>query len=201
MPVALLPPLTISGHIWDGQTVPLYEAPRYVRGRNMQRWHRPRSGQQRSQERATLHFWCGAGYVVIGECLTADRIPEPDPVCGTCEGRALGAGQDDVPDVLPRLAFEPRWLVPPKLCPASGATGGAFGLVELAHPGSRAGVCRACGELVPVRGCGSRWSGDWGPVRHEPGPGLFAPCPWHAWNFPRCRPDGTVGCRCGWRDA
>jgi hypothetical protein len=53
-------------------------------------------------------------------------------------------------------------------------------------------------ELVGLRANGSAYTGGYGPVRHQPGPGLFAPCPWHAWNYPHRHSDG-VRCRCGWR--
>lgn len=200
MPVALLPPITSSGCWpgWDGVTMPVYEAPRYVRGRNMGRWHRPRSGTRRPG-RATVSFWCGAGYVDLDVAMAADSVPEAEPVCGTCEGRALGAGQDDTPAGLPRLAFEPRWLSPPAVCPGSGRNSVYRGLVE----DLRRNVCRClvCGVYVPLRASGGPYNPSYGPARHEPGDDLFSPCPWHAWNYPARRPDGTVGCSCGWREA
>lgn len=192
MPVALLPPLTISCAQWDGKTVPIYEAPRYVRGPGNSRWHRPRCGNRRSARYATLTFWCGSGYVRLDDCLGADSVPEPEPVCGTCEGRALGAGQDDTPAGVPRLAFEPRWLVPPRRCPGSGRCG----IFECL--GQSAGRCLVCGDLVGLRAGGGPYNGWYGPVVHMPGPGLFPPCPWHAWNLPSKRAGGSVGCRCGW---
>ncbi len=197
MTVALLPPLTSSCADWDGRTVPIFEAPRYMRGRGMSRWHRPRCGRRYADGRESLSFWCGFG-VNAEVALVADVVPEPEPVCGTCEGRALGAGQDDTPAGMPRLAFEPRWLSPPAMCPGSGGHP-HWGLFEDLARG--VGRCLVCQELVGLRANGNAYTGGYGPVRHAPGPGLFSPCPWHAWNFPARRSDATVGCRCGWREA
>ena len=193
MTVALLPPLTIGMADWDGVSHPIYEGPRYVRGPGNSRWHRPRSGIRRPNW-TTLHFWCGSGYVHLDKALTAMSVPEPEPVCGTCEGRALGAGQDDTPAGLPRLAFEPRWLVPPRICPGSRRSL----YVDLRQ---NVGRCLVCRDLVALRSSGGPYNGRYGPMRHMPGAGLFTPCPWHAWNLPARRANGTVGCRCGYQEA
>lgn len=194
MPVALLPPVTSSGGDWDGVTRPLYEAPRYMRTRGMGRWHRPRYGVQR-RDRTALHMWCGYSWIRLGEALATDAVPEAEPVCGTCEGRALGAGQDDTPAGMPRLAFEPRWLTPPVECPGSGPRADVY--EEL---GRNVGRCLACGELVSLRA--ANWPGyGYGPVRHQPGPALLSGCPFHAWNRIGRRADASVGCRCGWTEA
>jgi hypothetical protein len=193
--VALLPPLTISRGTWDGVSLPLYEAPRYVRGPGMSRWHRPRSGVWRPRG-AALSFWCGYGYVRGDSLLTAESIPEPEPACGTCEGRALGAGQDDTPAGMPRLAFEPRWLTPPPTCPGSGRRGADRGLIEDLR--RNVGRCLVCGALVGIRAMGGPYNPSAGAVSHRPDGGLYEPCPWHAWNMPALRAPGVVGCACGW---
>lgn len=195
MPVALLPPISGYGWDWNGVDQPVYEAARYVRGPRNGRWHRPRYGIARP-DRTTLSFWCGAGYIRLDVALMADSVPEADPVCGTCEGRALGAGQDDTPAGMPRLAFEPRWLVPPATCPGSGPKAGLFEDLN-----GRVGRCLACQELTPLRAAHG-WNYDgYGPTNHRPGPGLVPPCPFHAWNRIGLRADGSVGCRCGWTES
>lgn len=186
MPVVLLPPFTIGCGDWNGVDTPLAEGPRYVRGPGHSRWHRPRSGV-RMRRWTSLHLWCGQG-TFLDNVITADEVPEAEPVCGTCEGRALGAGQDETPAGMPRLAFEPRWLTPPAKCPGAGRS-------ALFEPVGRVGRCLLCGEMLPVRATGSWHNPDYGVVAHKPGPGLVPPCPWHGWRRLRAN-----GCACGYRE-
>jgi hypothetical protein len=198
MPVALLPPVTGGSHRLPG-TLPLTSGPRYLRGPRNGRWHRPRAAVQ-YPERLVWTLWCGPAMFDRPDepVLRADETPAGEPVCGTCVGRALGAGQDEVPPDLPALTFSPRWLSPPRHCPGSRAwdlfdrpAGSAHGSV---------GVCLACGDLVAVRTMGGPWRGYVATIQHAPGPGLVSGCPFHAWQHIRRRPSGRAGCVCGWHD-
>lgn len=63
---------------------------RSLRGRPGSYVHRPRSARIYSSGRIGITYWCG------NSCADGRFIAEPDPaevVCGTCEGRAVGAGQ------------------------------------------------------------------------------------------------------------
>jgi hypothetical protein len=215
MPVALLPPV---GRALYGtpRRPPLTHGPRYVRGRDWSRWHRPRSGYHPRDDRPDYliyHLWCGqtAGHNGnIGALLTRDDDPTDGPVCGTCEGRALGAGRDQLPVGLPPLRFDPRWITPPRLCPGSRSR---VLWISTSDTAGNVGRCLPCGEIVPVRVVGRGYDA-WGsgPVNHPPGDGLIDPCPWHAWSHigirhadgERCagcpRTDHRPGCACGWRD-
>src|SRR5258708_3084610 len=119
--VVLEPPLTRSGVSLFGRVrrdEALVVGPRYVRTGGLSRWHPSRKGTRYADGRVSYGLWCGAGFV-SGEFLTADRVADDFPVCGTCEGRACGAGQDDWPGDGPGLLFSPRRLTPPKYCPGS----------------------------------------------------------------------------------
>lgn len=196
MPVALLPPLGSSPYRPPDAT-PLSTGPRYIRGRGNSRWHRPRCGYTQADQ-TLFTFWCGphlwdrpAG----DRAWLSDDLPEHEPACGTCVGRALGAGQDEVPLDLPPLVFSPRWLHPPRWCPGSRSED-LIGEPPAPAQGS-VGVCLACGDLVAVRAMGSRWNPRAGLQQHVAGPGLVPACPWHGWQFTGAR-DGVAGCRCGW---
>lgn len=186
-PVALLPPRTSGAGTWRGE-VPLTSGPRYARSRLMSRWHRVRHAVRYPDETIHYAFWCGPGG---RDLLTVDQGPDGEPVCGTCEGRALGAGQDETPAGLPLLRFDPRWMTPPARCPGSG-NDRLF--VDLSPS---VGRCVACQELVALRAHGGPYRGGYGPTSHQPGPGLIDPCPWHAWNYVVRRGDEAV-CGCGW---
>ena len=200
MPVALLPPTTSSGGSWSGQ-IPLNEAPRYVRGRGNSRWHRVRCAvtyppMHGFGERTIYTYWCGPsgtdGTEKYGPLWLVDDVPPAEPVCGTCVGRALGAGQDDTPAGLPPLRFDPRWRTPPAKCPGSRSR-------TLWTQVSRScGQCLVCGDITPIRVVGSGYNA-WGagPTNHAPGDGLVEPCPFHAWSALVER-DGQAVCSCGW---
>lgn len=198
MPVALLPPFTRSMGRTAGDT-PLNSGPRYVRGPGNSRWHRVRAGVQRERW-TTWDLWCGPFMQQRDDrpILTADELDAAEPVCGTCVGRALGAGQDEVPAGMPDLVFSPRWQTRPKRCPGSGSED------LIGRPAVPAqlsvGVCLACGDMVAVRGMGRRYDPRIGLTSHAPGDGLLVACPFHAWQYVVRRPSGRAGCRCGWHD-
>lgn len=191
MTVVLEPPLTRSGvtpwtkDLWG---TPLATGPRYARSSGMSRWHRPRDGVRRA-DMVAYGLWCGQS-VRDGEgFITADQAPEGEPVCGTCEGRAIGAGQDSWPDDSKTLIFSPERLTPPKRCPASRTTW----CEELSW---NVGRCLACGTVAPMRASGGAYNPRWGLTNHPPGPALVPGCPFHAWRELHLI-DGRVACRCG----
>lgn len=183
--VDLAPPLTCStGYGWgaaglQGPTVWLQRGPRYVRRRTMGRWHRIRSGYRiEHDQRWVASLWCGQSINNLSAVLAVDNPGRGEPVCGTCEGRALGAGMDDNPlDV--DLIFEPRHLLPPKRCPGSRT------MICEELPGGRAGRCLVCGDVLTLRAGGSHYGygygGSYGLTNHAPGAALIPACPFHAW--------------------
>lgn len=191
MSVVLEPPLTRSGVFLYGKPVreeALVTGPRYVRTGGMSRWHRARSGIRYSDGRIVYGLWCGGGFV-SGEFLSADRVADDFPVCGTCEGRACGAGQDDWPGDGPDLLFSPRRLTPPKYCPASRKER------VFEQVGTAVGRCLICGSLEPLRGMGGWHNPKYAITQHAPGPGLIPGCPFHAWNELAIY-DGQAMCLC-----
>ena len=191
--VVLEPPLTRSGPWRAGgpPDQPLVTAARYMRSRGMSRWHRPRSGIRHGRDgHLSWLLWCGQSiHGGRGQPVTADEVPvDGGPVCGTCEGRAAGAGQDSWPVPGPRLLFTPRRLTRPARCPGMRS--------ENLH--EQAGMvlrCLACGELVPGRLRGRPYDRWYGPADHPPGDGLVPGCPFHAWSALIVH-KGTVMCGC-----
>lgn len=196
--VALLPPLTRGCGRIDG--TPLGRGPRYVRTPGMGRWHRVRSGTRYERWGHTAwHLWCGYHVSTGGrarDCLAAAEPHDGAPVCGTCEGRALGAGQEPAPDGLPDLVFAPRRLDPPRRCPGSRRE-----QMWVPVPGGLdVGRCLACGVLAPIRASGGPYDSRVGLITHAPGPGLVPGCAFHAWDNLGRRDalDGPVAaCGCG----
>jgi DNA (cytosine-5)-methyltransferase 1 len=99
--VELLPPFTRGlGFTLDiePRPTPLTRGPRFVRSKSMSRWHRVRDGVDYGTHIA-YGLWCGTTAHLSAhrpQLLTHDRDPvDGMPVCGTCEGRALGAGHDN----------------------------------------------------------------------------------------------------------
>lgn len=206
MPVALLPPVSGGGGEWRGQ-VPISAANRYVRGQRNGRWHRGRYGvlypplREGETGHLIIGYWCGPhGSEKIGAdtLLMVDEAPAGESVCGTCFGRALGAGQDEAPTPFPPLIFSPRWVNPPALCPGSRNK-----TIEHVSAGDRLipriAKCLICLQLVKTRARGSPYYPDWGAEIHPSGPDGLAvdPCPFHAWNQLTTR-GGQVRCYCGW---
>ncbi|MGW5477637.1 hypothetical protein [Streptomyces sp. NPDC004008] len=189
MTVALLPPVTSApGEFLLGAEA-LLEGPRFVRTRAMTRWHRPRSGVRYGDDRLVYQLWCVSS--VHGDnFLSCDELPDGDVVCGICDGKAVGAGQDTGPDGR-QLVFSPRDIHPPKNCPGSRSS---ELFVEL--PGGRAGRCLACEDVHPIRAMGGPYDPRAAITQHPPGPGLVKPCPFHRWRTLTAR-DGQVLCSCG----
>lgn len=197
MTVALLPPVSSGFGAWRGQ-LPINSARRYVRGAGNSRWHRVRSGAQYPTGRVVLNYWCGPGAhdgPDLDRLLYADELPPLEPACGTCVGRALGAGQDAVPADLPPLRFDPRWLQPPAKCPGSRSR---TLWAPIPNGGHNVGRCLVCADVLAVRVVGRGYDAyGAGPVFHPPGRGLVGPCPFDAWNRLTVKGD-RVGCACGW---
>ena len=190
MSVTLEPPLTRSGVTLAGRAIdwgePLTTGPRYVRTPGGSRWHRPRHGVHRNGG-DSYGLWCGQ-YARHEELLAVDQLPAGEPLCGTCQGRATGAGQDTWPGSANPLIFSPMRLTPPKHCPGSRTTW----CEELAW---NVGKCLACGVVSPMRSSGGPYNSRWGLTNHPPGPDLVPGCPFHAWRELGVV-DGRVRCLC-----
>jgi hypothetical protein len=173
-----------EGEHWAGRR--LDSAPMLCRSREARRWHRPRSGKVWQRDgRVSLLYWCGASSA--GPYLFAAELPDGDQSCGTCEGRAVGAGFPS--SVFPDAAvlFQPRTGTP-ALC-------GAGHWEALNPPRGSIGRCRWCGAVERIVG-GSRGYG-WTPVRMAPHAplALFAPCHDHGY-LSIVDVDGQLVCRC-----
>ncbi|MFJ2909388.1 hypothetical protein ACIO8F_08120 [Streptomyces sp. NPDC087228] len=191
MTVTLLPPISYGVGRYDAD--PLAEGPRYVRTGGMSRWHRPRSGVQYPDARTVYTVWCGqhvGGLCRAATTLTADTVTDGLPVCATCDGRAVGAGQEPDGPAGRTLTFGPRDITPPRHCPGSRTP-----LFE-AMPGNTTGRCLACQDVHPTRAMGGPYAPRHAITQHRPGARLFAPCPFHAWRHPRLN-EGRLACVCG----
>lgn len=184
MTITLIPPLGRSGAPWlreDWRTEALTEGPAFVRSDGMSRWHRTRSGTLRTrggEEHVSYQVWCGQ-FVYASRAMHATDSPTDSlPICGTCDGRALGADPNR-----PDRIFVPLTLAPPRFCPNRT-------LFEPA--GSNVGRCQACGELAPVKVHG--WNGTPKLQQHVPFD-LVPGCPFHAWRSLVVHA-GLVMCRC-----
>ena len=187
MPVNLIPPIT--GYPGRIEATALTEGPRFIRTPAMRYWHRPRSAFLRHSDVVTVfHMWCGQ-HVFSYKAVTTETAPAGQAVCATCDGRAVGAGQEEGPAGR-TLALTPRHLAPPRYCP--GSRTGMF--EELS--GGRVGRCLVCGDHGPLRGMGGPYYGHYGIVQHDPGPALVTPCPFHRWRQLSAR-DGRIYCPCG----
>ncbi|MEU9703027.1 hypothetical protein [Streptomyces sp. NPDC047981] len=189
MTVPLLPPTTGSTVALNVEA--LTTGPRFLRTRSMSRWHRPRSGT-RHGNRDCYSAWCGYG---IGSsdrapALTAEEIPDGELVCATCEGRAIGAGQEQQNPDGRQLVFGPRELQPPKTCPGSRRA------LYAPLPGGTTARCLICSDIHPVRAMGGPYNPRTAITQHPPGPGLVQPCPFHRWRQPTVT-NNTVHCTCG----
>lgn len=186
MTVALVPPITGSTVSLD--TEALTEGPRFVRTRGMSRWHRVRSGVRYGDGRTVYSLWCTGA--VQGDFLSTDDAPAEDLVCGLCDGKAVGAGQEPDGPAGRTLVFQPRHITPPKNCPASRSS-----LYEELS-GGRVGRCLACGDHQPLRAMGGPYNPRYAIVQHPTGAGLVQPCPFHRWRQLTAR-NGRVLCDCG----
>jgi hypothetical protein len=191
--VTLLPPVSSAPGHFLADMEPLGEGPRFVRTRGMSRWHRPRSGVRiTGRDRTVYGCWCGysvGGSERAGAFLAVEEPPAGEPVCGTCEGRAAGAGQDDSPTGR-LLLFTPRHIDPPTTCPASRSS------MYEELPGGRVGRCLACGDMQPLRAMGGPYNPRYAIVQHPTGQALVPACPFHRWRQLTAR-DGHVLCGCG----
>ncbi|MGR3875737.1 hypothetical protein ACUXZZ_45210 (plasmid) [Streptomyces graminifolii] len=186
MTVVLLPPTT--GYLGRIEATPLLEGPRYLRNPTMTYWHRPRSGRRDNADQVvTYDLWCGP-YVRGHLALTTETVPPGERVCATCDGRAVGAGQEENGPTGRTLAFQARYLKPPRFCPGSRTSMFA----EL--PGGRVGRCLVCQDHYPLRAMGG-YDSHFGIVQHDPGAGLVRPCPFHRWRALSAR-DGRIFCPC-----
>lgn len=199
---------------------PLTDGPPFARaGANSNRWHRIRSGFLRTgyavvSDGTTYNLWCGP-FVTVGgpvrlaransrQAITSPVFPTGDglPLCGTCEGRYLGAHP-----AAPELRFDPaRHKLPGgRWCPGWGgqtswSSINAYVQIKAPTPEQRAvgrfpAFCLVCASVVPLRGGGGPYRGWWGLTRHEPGPNLIDPCPFHGWKE-LTEHGGRVVCRC-----
>jgi hypothetical protein len=189
------PPLSYSMPHGRQPTV-LWTGPRWLR--NPSRWHRVRSGVQYPHfDHATYHVWCGQT-ITSEKPATVELPTDGAPLCGTCEGRAAGAGHPSPITPGVELRFDPERLIPPRWCPGGGPYGPARHVGEMV--GHKVVRCGACGELVAeINAYG--WNPRAGvPRRHEPGPGLVPGCPLHAWRHLTRTVEG-VACQCAGLEA
>ncbi|MFD7410644.1 hypothetical protein [Kitasatospora purpeofusca] len=187
--VPLFPPVS-SIAMYGPTAEPLTEGPRYVKTDRMRRWHRVRSGV-RHDGRTVYFLWC-TGHVFDGRHHAKESLPSDAEVCGPCDGRAVGAGQELVGPPGRTLAFRPRDVEPPAVCPGSRSDR----LTRAVPPGT-VGQCLACLDLHPVRAMGSPYNPRSAITQHAPGTGLAAPCPFHRWKYLEPTPDGALRCSCG----
>jgi hypothetical protein len=170
MPITLLPPLTRGGPFVGGiRQEALVHGPGFARSSGGSRWHRVRSAVQHRVGDAAAHIsyhaWCGQS-LYSTHCRAVDEPDDGAPVCGTCEGRALGHDPKR-----PELLFTPETLAPPRFCPSR---------TLFVDAGSNVGRCLACGELAPVKVHG--WNGYPKLQRHV-ALDLVEGCPFHAWRY------------------
>ncbi|MDX3298614.1 hypothetical protein PV569_33675 [Streptomyces scabiei] len=187
MTVALLPPTT--GYPGRINATALAEGPRFLRNPAMGRWHRPRSGLRRDDDQVTVYdLWCGS-HVYGHTALATDTVPRGDLVCATCDGRAVGSGQEPDGPAGRTLTFQPRHLGPPRNCPGSRTA------MYEELPGCRVGRCLVCGDHHSLRAMGGPYASRYAIVQHPPGPGLVKPCPFHRWRALTAR-GGRIYCPC-----
>jgi hypothetical protein len=168
--------------------------------------HRPRSATRHTgQDRISVHAWCGQ---LLVHAAGFHYLPPVDmPVCGTCEGRAVGAGWPTSEEIItarpvepwPAQRFTPRpCFDPPRWCPVGeGQVGRRNGEAWLVDPDDeRRGVCLMCHAEVQLRWRGDTLNGWWGPQRHEPLE-MIPPCRLHGWLRPeRVNDPPRIVCKC-----
>lgn len=210
MTVKLLPAYRSGGynHFADSREVldefaALVRSVKSGRGRYDARWHRSRSAVRlpvadyRPIPRVVVTAWCGTS-VFAGEAFTTDDALDGFPVCGACEGKALGAGLPGVVALLDvtktGVIFEPNSVAkfkPPKVCP-----GRMVEPLALDRPSEGVGVCAACGVVAPIKRPRTRHAvEEWAIKDHAPSASLVEPCRRHAWDD-LAHFDGVTKCRC-----
>lgn len=196
---ALLPPNPTWGHHGTNPRI-LDEGPAFMISHSpLARYcHRPRSGT-RYHNRDCYHTWCGQS---LHNPIPVDRPDALTPLCGTCEGRAVGAGWPTWTETtgntngpLGITRFTPRpYFDPPNTCP------GTMSDYYLPEPGNwRSGTCLVCHDHVQLRSSSTNggYTSTFGPRKHVPYQ-MIPPCRHHAWRtltwLDRAR--YLVGCRC-----
>lgn len=204
MTIQLEPPYTRGGMFGIENHEPVLEGPLLVRTRGMSRWHRVKSGVRFTDQagRICWHLWCGqaaSSTATIGrDTLPTDGLP----ICGPCEGKALGAGYNGTAAIVngeALLLFEPESQTKyrrPAVCPGARMTN--YLPAQVDSDGS-IGRCAACGLHTATtwrrRGRGYSYNG-WETLKdHAPGPALVEPCPFHAWDELALHNDQAV-CAC-----
>lgn len=164
----------------------------------MSRWHRVRSGVHYDgsgylPERDSWLFWCGQTGSSLN-AITRDKTPRDGvDVCATCEGRAIGAGQEPNPYSDRTLVFTPRWSKPPRVCPGSGGRQqGLYDPIPDPRGWARVGKCLVCGAIEPIRVSGGPYNSFVGLAQHPPAE-IIPPCSFHAWQYVG-RVGDTAGC-------
>lgn len=189
--IELIPPITGSLGLSSARgDRALSHGPNFLRGRESEYWHRPRSGIAMRGDRIVWHYWCGVS-AHADTVIERSDPPQGEPVCGTCEGRAIGAGMvagNSDHD----LKFTPRYQAPPKVCPGSGTD--HAGLWTRVAP--RVGRCLVCGTWEPIRWRSSYDGGEEKLASHQPVRDLGPlRCDFHGWQQLVAR-DGVVVCAC-----
>jgi hypothetical protein len=192
MTVAYAPPLTTAparyGEVLTHEAV--REGPSHIRTRNATRWHRIRSSYRRLEDDPSItqrwSFWCGQATGTYRSPILTDTPPAGEPLCGTCEGRAVGADPSR-----PEWLFTPWDLTRPDVCPGSRTRL----IAEPVSPGQRVATCGMCQSVEPLRSWGSWHSPNWGLAAHPPADGLIGPCEFHGWREV-VLVDGQAACRC-----
>jgi hypothetical protein len=139
--------------------------------------------------RVCFTYWCGQ-HGFGSRVVERSDPPQDEPVCGSCEGRAIGAGQiagNSEYDT----KFTPRYSTPPKQCPGGGSRSELW---EQIAP--RVGKCLVCGTFEPIRYTGGPYRGDVGLAKHAPASDIMAVrCDFHGWSYLAKR-NGAAVCRC-----
>jgi hypothetical protein len=191
MTVRLLPPTSSSIGLPGPDAEPLADGPRYVRTERMTRWHRVRSGVRYGSGRTVYQLWC-TGAVFDDRFLSREKLPAGATVCGPCDGRAVGSGQEPAGPAGRTLTYAPRDIASPSVCPGSRVER----LTQAIPPGT-VGRCLACLDLHPVRAMGGPYNPRAAIVQHPPGGALVEPCPFHRWRYLEATPEGGLRCTCG----
>lgn len=195
-------PFADSGEVLD-EFAALVRSVQSGRRRYEARWHRSRSavrlpvGTYRPVPVVVVTAWCGST-VFAHEAFATDDALDGFPVCGACEGKALGAGLPGVVALLDvtktGVIFEPNSVTkfkPPKVCP-----GRMVEPLALDRPSEGVGVCAACGVVAPIKRPRTRHAvEEWAIKDHAPSASLVEPCRRHAWDD-LAHFDGVTKCRC-----